>query len=89
MTCRHDASSAQVHTFVIVTHPAYFLSPQQQAVGRLLAQGMTNQQIARTLVIEPRSVQRHVGAILRKTDCASRFQASLVMHDVFTPVATG
>ena len=72
-----------------MTIPAYFLSPQQQAVGRLLAQGMSNQQIARALVIEPRSVQIHVGAILRKTDCDSRLQATMVLHDVFTPVATG
>lgn len=89
MTCGHDSCWGRLHTFVIVTNPAYFLSPQQQAVGRLLAQGMSNQQIARTLLIEPRLVQHHVGAILRKTDCASRLQAALVMRDIFTAVATG
>ena len=89
MTCCHDARSARLHTFAIVTIRAYFVSPQQQAVGRLLAQGMSNQEIARTLVLEPRSVQRNVGAILRKTDCVSRFQAALVVHDVFTPGRDG
>lgn len=73
----------------MTTIPAYFLSPQQQAVGRLLAQGCSDKQITRALVIEPRILQRHIEAILRKTDCNSRLQAALVLHDIFTPIATG
>jgi len=46
-------------------------------VLRLVAQGMTNQEIAERLVISERTVGNHVGSILAKLHLANRTQATL------------
>ena len=48
------------------------LSPREAEVARLAAEGMTNREIAATLVISPRTVEAHVAALLRKLSLASR-----------------
>ena len=57
------------------------LTPRELAVAELVARGMTNREIAATLVISVRTVQGHLEHILRKLDFGSRAQvAAWVAH---------
>jgi DNA-binding NarL/FixJ family response regulator len=51
-----------------------FLTPREQEVARLVAQGATNREIAAQLVISERTAETHVGNILNKLDFTSRAQ---------------
>jgi two-component system, NarL family, response regulator LiaR len=53
------------------------LSERELEVLRLIAQGMSNQEIANALVVGEATVRSHVSAILRKLQLASRTQAAL------------
>jgi NarL family two-component system response regulator LiaR len=53
------------------------LSPREVDVLKLVAQGMTNGEIADRLVISERTVGNHVGSILGKLHLANRTQAAL------------
>jgi NarL family two-component system response regulator LiaR len=53
------------------------LSAREVEVLKLVAQGMTNHEIADTLVISERTVGNHVGSILTKLHLANRTQAAL------------
>ena len=53
------------------------LSGREIEVLRLLARGMSNQEIADSLVVGEATVRSHVSAILRKLQLASRTQAAL------------
>jgi two-component system, NarL family, response regulator LiaR len=53
------------------------LSERELDVLRLLARGMSNQDIADTLVVGEATVRSHVSSILRKLQLASRTQAAL------------
>jgi NarL family two-component system response regulator LiaR len=53
------------------------LSERELEVLRLLVRGMSNQEIADTLVVGEPTVRSHVSAILRKLQLASRTQAVL------------
>ena len=53
------------------------LSQRELEVLRLLARGMSNQEIADTLVVGEATVRSHVSSILRKLQLASRTQAVL------------
>jgi NarL family two-component system response regulator LiaR len=53
------------------------LSGRELEVLRLLARGMSNQEIADTIVVGEATVRSHVSAILRKLQLASRTQAAL------------
>ncbi len=53
------------------------LSPREVEVLKLVAQGMTNHEIAEALVISERTVGNHVGSILSKLHLANRTQAAL------------
>ena len=50
------------------------LSPREQEVVQLIAAGNTNAEIAATLYLSPRTVERHVGNILTKLGYRSRIQ---------------
>ncbi|HBJ85899.1 MAG TPA: hypothetical protein DDZ88_18920 [Verrucomicrobiales bacterium] len=50
------------------------LSKRQREVLPLLLQGATNIEIAHALGISPRTVEKHVAAILRLNDCTNRSQ---------------
>lgn len=50
------------------------LTPKEQVSLKLLAQGLTTLEIATAMRIDPRSVQNHITALLRKTGCAQRVQ---------------
>jgi NarL family two-component system response regulator LiaR len=53
------------------------LSEREVAVLRLVARGMSNQEIADALVVGEATVRSHVTAILRKLQLANRTQAAL------------
>jgi DNA-binding NarL/FixJ family response regulator len=52
------------------------LSPREQQVAALLAQGLTNRQIAEQLVVTDRTVAAHIEHILDKLGFASRHQVA-------------
>ncbi|MEU8567102.1 response regulator transcription factor [Streptomyces pathocidini] len=51
------------------------LSPRETEVMGLLAEGLTNQQIAHSLYLSPTTVKGHVSTILRKLGVSNRVQA--------------
>jgi NarL family two-component system response regulator LiaR len=53
------------------------LSERELEVLRLIARGMSNQEIADALVVGEATVRSHVSAVLRKLQLASRTQAAL------------
>ena len=54
--------------------PAAGLSAREREVATLIAQGLTNRQIAEALVITERTVATHIEHILVKLDFGSRTQ---------------
>jgi DNA-binding CsgD family transcriptional regulator len=62
-------------------HPAG-LSERQLEVLTLLAEGLTNAEIAARLVISGRTTDHHVSAILAKLDVRSRREAAAVARDL-------
>jgi LuxR family transcriptional regulator, maltose regulon positive regulatory protein len=61
------------------------LTPREHDVLRLLAEGLTNRQIAERLVVSQHTVHRHVTNILRKLELPSR--AAAAAHAVRSGVA--
>lgn len=53
------------------------LTERETEVLRLLAQGLSNKEIAQHLVIGERTVKTHVSNVLAKLNVASRTQAAL------------
>jgi NarL family two-component system response regulator LiaR len=53
------------------------LTEREVEVLKLIAQGLSNQQIAETLIISDRTARTHVGNILSKLHLANRTQAAL------------
>lgn len=52
------------------------LSAREQEVLRLLAEGLTDREIAGALAISPRTVESHVSAVLRKLGVRNRAEAA-------------
>ena len=59
----------------IITYPAG-LTPREVEVLRLMAQGLTNEQVAQQLVISPRTVDTHLTSIYSKIGVSSRSAAT-------------
>ena len=57
------------------------LSPREREVADLVAQGLTNAEIAQRLVLAPDSVKKNVTRILTKLDLRDRVQLVILMHD--------
>jgi predicted ATPase/DNA-binding CsgD family transcriptional regulator len=55
------------------------LSPREREVLMLLAEHLTDREIADRLFLSPRTVERHVGSILTKLDVANRRQAAALV----------
>ncbi len=52
------------------------LSPRENDVLRMLAEGLTDREIATALIISPRTVETHVSNILRKLSVRNRAEAA-------------
>jgi DNA-binding NarL/FixJ family response regulator len=50
------------------------LTAREREVWTLLAEGLTNKQIASRLTVSPRTVEKHVENLLRKTSTRTRTQ---------------
>lgn len=48
------------------------LTSQETRVALLVAQGMTNREVAAALFLSPKTVEHHLGAVLRKRGLRSR-----------------
>ncbi len=55
------------------------LTRREREIAELIAQGLTNRQIAARLYIAERTVDTHVGRILAKLGCASRAQVAAMV----------
>lgn len=66
------------------------LTRRQQEVASCLAEGLTNEQIARRLVLTPGTVANHVEHILRRLDLTSRTQVGVwaVEHGLYSSAWT-
>jgi two-component system response regulator DevR len=53
------------------------LTPQEQRVASLLAEGLTNRQIGERLSLSEKTVKNHVSAVLAKLGAANRTEAAL------------
>lgn len=51
------------------------LTPRQQEVLRLVAQGLTDKEVARSLALSPRTVEMHMAGALKAPECATRAEA--------------
>ena len=71
-----QAASRLIHE-VVAPEPRHSLTERETDVLRLLAQGQSNKEIARSLGIGEQTVKTHVGHILSKLDMSSRTQAAL------------
>ncbi|SFC88282.1 helix-turn-helix transcriptional regulator [Streptomyces aidingensis] len=56
----------------------------QQAIARLMAQGLTDEVVARRLGMSVRTCRRHIASLLRDLDAVSRFQAGVQAAGRFT-----
>jgi DNA-binding CsgD family transcriptional regulator len=59
--------------------PGLPLTRRERQIATLIAEGLTNRQIATRLVIAERTVDTHVGRILAKLGCARRAQAAAIV----------
>ena len=57
------------------------LSPREREVAELVAEGLTNAEIAQRLVLAPDSVKKNVTRILTKLDLRDRVQLVILMRD--------
>jgi len=86
LTEAHDIA-ALVATPVSDSHP---FSPREYQVLALVAQGLTNREIAYRLGISDRTVQFHVNSIFNKTGAQSRTEAvALALSRRWLDVADG
>lgn len=86
---RGDLPMSRVHAALVVDHLARgprspgtatdsidVLSTREQEVLRLLADGLTDREIAGGLAISPRTVESHVSSVLRKLGVRNRAEAA-------------
>jgi DNA-binding NarL/FixJ family response regulator len=68
--------------------PETGLTPRQLEIARLVADTLTNQQIAARLFLSERTVETHITNILNKLGLNSRIQISRWISDVTEPALT-
>jgi DNA-binding NarL/FixJ family response regulator len=67
------------------SRPQDALSPREQQVLRLVAEGRANKQIARELGISERTVKAHLGRVFRQVGVGDRTSAALWARDHLDP----
>jgi LuxR family transcriptional regulator, maltose regulon positive regulatory protein len=72
---RADAAAGQVPA-AVSNEAVSVLTPRELDVLKLVAQGLSNADIARRLVLSEHTVHRHLANILRKLDLSSRAAAA-------------
>ena len=75
---RSDASSA----LELLTPLPTALTPREREVVTLIAEGLSNAQIARRLVLTPGTVANHVEHILRRLSVRSRTEVAALVAEV-------
>jgi len=53
------------------------LTPREHETLRLIARGLSNQEIATTMVVHERTIAKYVSSVLEKLHLANRTQAAL------------
>lgn len=81
-TLAPEATAALIHAATKPKEPDYDLTPREQEVLELMAEGMSNPQIAEALVVSRSTVKFHVSSILSKLQVSSRTEAvALALHN--------
>jgi len=76
--CAHPSENSRTgRTSSSLQHLPYGLSEREFGVLRLLAEGMSDKQIAASLRVTTHTVNKHVGAILLKMKVQSRTAAAV------------
>ena len=58
------------------------LTPAEEAVSELVAEGLTNREVAEKLYLSPHTVDSHLRHIFRKLDITSRVQLARLMSQL-------
>ena len=64
----------------------YRLTPTQARVATLLADRLTNAEIATALCIQPSTARRHTEAVLLRIGVSSRFKVAMTVAEMFAEV---
>ena len=72
-----DSTTPQAPNREAADAPALRLTPRQEEVAALVAQGLTNRQIAARLVISESTPETHLARIFKKLGLRSRTQLTL------------
>ncbi|MBB5780850.1 helix-turn-helix transcriptional regulator [Nonomuraea jabiensis] len=70
--CEQELSACGLPRAEPGASPLLRLTPQEQAVARLVATGMTNRQVARELVLSVKTIEYHLGNAYAKLGVSSR-----------------
>lgn len=62
--------------------PASLLTPREQEICGLVAQGRTTDQLAADLCISPKTVRVHVANVMKKLSCQSRTELALRLQEM-------
>ncbi len=73
-----DVLAAGPATAVTETDAAHMLTPRERVVFELLAEGLSNAEIAVELSVAASTVKKHVSAVLRKLELRDRQHAAVV-----------